>query len=223
MPHSPLKKIANSADETSLAARFRQGRMVLFQSLLDQLQKPLALLDVGGSQQFWQRSGFLAGDGIEITVLNLAPVEVSLPNFRSVVGDARRMTQFDDQQFDVVFSNSVIEHLGSLQAQQMMAQEVKRVGKRYFIQTPNKYFPLEPHFLFPFFQFLPVELRAHLLRRFDLGWVQRIDDYQAAKREVQSIHLLSKNDFCRLFAEGHLWEEKVLGLTKSFVMYHGWA
>jgi hypothetical protein len=217
-----LKRIADSTDELSLAARFRRGRLHLFQTLLDQLPRPVTILDVGGTQQFWEQAGFTGGESVQITLLNLTPVTVTRPNFQSVSGDGRDLSQFAGQQFDIVFSNSVIEHLATRQDQQLMALAVKRVGKRYFIQTPNKYFPLEPHFLWPFFQFYPVWLRAQLLHHFDLGWVKRLPDYEAAKREVQQIRLLSRAEFRQLFPDGHLVEEKIFGLSKSFVIYHGW-
>jgi 2-polyprenyl-3-methyl-5-hydroxy-6-metoxy-1,4-benzoquinol methylase len=73
------------------------------------------------------------------------------------------MPQFQNDEFDIVFSNSVIEHVGSYEEQNLMASEVRRVGKRYFIQTPNLFFPIEPHFLFPFFQFLPLDYRVTLI------------------------------------------------------------
>jgi hypothetical protein len=133
------------------------------------------------------------------------------------------MEQFGQSEFDVVFSNSVIEHVGTYPDQMRMADEVRRVGKRYFIQTPNRFFPIEPHFLLPFFQFLPLELRAQLLSRFDLGWMQKTPDLEAARETVDSIRLLSRADLQTLFPEASLYAERFLGLTKSFVAYHGWA
>jgi 2-polyprenyl-3-methyl-5-hydroxy-6-metoxy-1,4-benzoquinol methylase len=79
------------------------------------------------------------------------------------------MRQFRDHQFDVVYSNSVIEHVGDLDDMRRMAQEIQRVGKRYFLQTPNRYFPIEPHFVFPFFQFLPRPVQISLVQKFRLG------------------------------------------------------
>src|SRR5690348_3896480 len=147
--------------------------------------------------------GFRGDQGLEITMLNLTS-SWTRPGFRSVVGDARDMHQFGDGEFDVVFSNSVIEHVGQPDAQWQMASEIKRVGKRYFVQTPNRNFLLEPHFFFPGFQFLPLAARIWLLRHFSLGWYQKIPDYAAARREVEAIRLLSRRELRRLFPEGTL-------------------
>jgi hypothetical protein len=216
-----FKKIADMREADSLITRLRRRRFVLFRSLIDRLPRPVRLLDVGGTQFFWEMMGFKGGEGLEITMLNLTP-GWTRPGFRSVVGDARDMPQFADQEFDVVFSNSVIEHVGEPDAQRRMASEIKRVGKRYFVQTPNRNFPLEPHFFFPGFQFLPLAARTWLLRHFNLGWYQKIPDYNAARHEVETIRLLSRRDVTRLFPEGTLHEERFAGLTVSFVVYAGW-
>ena len=103
-----------------------------------------------------------------------------------------------------------------------MAKEVRRVGKRYFVQTPNKYFPLEPHFLFPLFQFLPINIRVLLLQNFRLGWFSKTPDQAKAREIVESIRLLDKREFISLFPNAELYEEKTFGMTKSFVAYGGW-
>lgn len=144
-----LKKIADNRDENSLAVQFRRKRFAFFLSLLSQLNRPVSILDVGGAESYWKTMGIDHHAQVFVTLLNLTEENVSLPNVKSIVGDARAL-HFGDRSFDVVFSNSVIEHVGSFQDQLQMAGEVQRVGIRYFIQTPNKSFPLEPHFLFPF-------------------------------------------------------------------------
>jgi len=216
-----FKKIADMREADSLITQLRRRRFALFRALLDRLPRPVRLLDVGGTQFFWEMMGFRGDQGLEVTLLNLAP-GWTRPGFRSVVGDARDMRQFADQEFDVVFSNSVIEHVGTPDAQQQMANEVKRVGKRYFVQTPNRNFPLEPHFFFPGFQFLPLAMRIWLLQHFDLGWYKKIPDYTAARNEVEPIRLLSRREVTRLFPEGTLYQERFAGLTVSFVIYAGW-
>ena len=115
---------------------------------------------------------------------------------------------FADGEFDVAFSNSVIEHVPpDLQAR--FASEVSRVARRYFVQTPNRYFPIEPHYQLPFFQFLPRRARMALNRRFSLGW--------QGKGDWEEITLLSAGDLRRLFPGAEIRREKVLGLTKSLI------
>ena len=62
---------------------------------------------------------------------------------------------FGDGSFDFVFSNSAIEHLRTPERQRRFAVEVARVGKRYCVQTPNRWFPLESHLLTPWVHYLP--------------------------------------------------------------------
>ncbi|MCB0325514.1 MAG: class I SAM-dependent methyltransferase, partial [Bdellovibrionales bacterium] len=165
-----LNRLSNNRDERSLASQLRRRRFRFFRSLFDPLPRPLRLLDVGGTRLFWQQMGFADEAGVEIVLLNHQAGELALrerdigaTHFVEHIGDARAMPEFGDHSFDVVFSNSVLEHVGTFEDQQRMMAEVRRVGKRYFVQTPNYYFPLEPHFLVPGFQFLPLEAKIWLL------------------------------------------------------------
>ncbi|KAB8334038.1 class I SAM-dependent methyltransferase [Scytonema tolypothrichoides VB-61278] len=221
-----LEKIYNHRHQDSLATKLRKKRFALFKDLLDSVPKPIKILDVGGRVDFWQNTDFWheTDKDLEVTIINLDfEIDDSVyVNITQVSGDARNMQQFRDQEFDVVFSNSVIEHVGGFQEQLQMSREVMRVGKRYFIQTPNLYFPIEPHFVFPLFQFLPVGLRVFLVNHFDLGWIKKIPDKEKAKQLVTGIKLLRKMELVKLFPKSNLYEEKFLGLTKSFTVYGGW-
>jgi hypothetical protein len=104
-----------------------------------------------------------------------------------------------------------------------MAQEVQRVGHRYVVQTPNYFFPMEPHFLFLGFHWLPLSTRTFLLTHFDLGWNPRVPDARDARTVVESVRLLGKQQFQALFPGETIYEEKLFGLTKSFMAYNGWA
>ena len=213
--------MADNRDRHSLAVQFRMRRFAFFQSLLSRLARPVHILDIGGTEAYWKVMALDPDDQVSITLLNLKQNEVSLPNVTSIIGDARRI-RAEDASFDVVFSNSVIEHVGTYQDQLQMAKEVCRVGKRYFVQTPNKYFPLESHFLFPLFQFLPLQIQMWLVRNFSLGWVAKTPDAIKARAIIESIRLLNKREFVALFPAATIYEEKIFGLTKSFVAYGGW-
>lgn len=217
-----LWKLVDNAQKDSLAARLRRDRFGLFARLLASVPRPLRILDVGGTQRFWEVMEFADLEDVRIVLLNLEKPIARRQNFAAVAGDATDLQQFSDDEFDVVFSNSVIEHVGDFAQQRRMAQEVKRVGERYFVQTPNYYFPVEPHFLFFGFHWLPLEVRARLHSRFDLGWRKRVPDLEKARREVARVRLLRKREMRQLFPDGRLYEERFLGLTKSFVVYGGW-
>lgn len=216
-----LTSIANNSVDTSPAGRFRKKRFELFLSLIADLARPVRVLDIGGTQEFWTVMGLRQEDGISVTILNLHDELSLLPGFSSVTGDARR-TGLPDNGFDVVFSNSVIEHLSSYPDQQLMASEVRRLARRYFVQTPNKHFPVEPHFLFPFFQFLPQRTRIWLVRHFHMGWYPRTPGCVEARRIVEGVRLLDRSELLTLFPDATLFEEKCFGLNKSFVALRGW-
>lgn len=216
-----LKEIADNANPLSVANKLRQRRFAFFHLLLEQLEKPITVLDVGGTVEYWQlRNSTLLTD-LRITVLNLHQQQSSHPNISTTAGDALKLA-YPDEHFDVVFSNSVIEHVGDYSAQRQMANEIRRVGKRYFIQTPNKYFPIEPHFLFPYFQLLPISLQTRLLMNFNLGWYKKNPDYQSAKETAQSVKLLSEKELLKLFPGATIYKERIFGLVKSYTALSGW-
>jgi SAM-dependent methyltransferase len=215
-----LMRTADNNSSTSLAHRMRARRFRLLTSLLESTPRPLRLLDVGGHARFWEMMGG-PPDGISVTLINVASSR-EVEGYVNVEGDARNMAQFGEAEFDVVFSNSVIEHVGTWDDQVCAAREIRRVGRRYFVQTPNRNFPVEPHFLFPGFQFLPVGVRAHLHARFRLGWMAPARDYASARRSVSQIRLLTRGEMRTLFPDGHIYTERLAGLAKSFVAYGGW-
>jgi hypothetical protein len=216
-----FKLIADNRNRNSVATKMRRKRAALFEKLIASLESPVRVLDVGGTESYWKMINPAGSYKTIVTLLNLQAVNTSLPNCTSIQGDARNL-DFEDGSFDVVFSNSVIEHVGGYEDQSAMAKEVCRVGKRYFVQTPSKHFPIEPHFLFPFFQFLPFELKVWLLRNFRLGWFPKTPNEASARQIVQEIRLLGRREFIRLFPGAKIYEEKIFGLTKSFIACGGW-
>jgi ubiquinone/menaquinone biosynthesis C-methylase UbiE len=214
-----LPQFADNRDPNSLSSRMRAKRNEQFKSLLDSLPRPLKILDVGGTQTVWETIRLVDQPDVHITILNLEQKECRYKNVHSVVGDARDMRGFHDCQFDIVYSNSVIEHVGNMDQMAKMASEVRRVGRRYFVQTPNRYFPIEPHFVFPMFQFLPLSIRTLMVQKFSLGWIAKQPDRNRAAEEVQSINLLSRRELRFLFPDGRMMEERLLGLTKSLIIH----
>jgi hypothetical protein len=227
-----LRGLADNRRPGSPAARYRRRRFALLNALLAAARDEVAphetgatafrILDVGGSASFWAEMDFATAPSVEIVLLNLYPQEVPNEQMRAVIGDAADLSAFGDCAFNVVVSNSVIEHLPSAELQGRMASEIRRVGVRHWVQTPNKRFPLEAHFLFPFFQYLPFGSRAWLLRHMDLGWYRRERDPAAAAAAVRSIRLLTHRELRALFPSSHVVVERAFGLAKSFIVIGGW-
>jgi hypothetical protein len=191
-------------------------------SLLNTVTGPIRILDVGGTPVFWKTMGLRPQADLELVLLNLHARDVGPSNVECVSGDATRLP-FADNAFDVVFSNSVIEHVGSLDDQRRMADEIRRVGRRYFVQTPNRFFPIEPHFFFPLFQFLPLSARVWLLMNLKLGRSRRARlDKETAIARAREIRLLTKGELRNIFPEARLYNERICGWVKSFVVYYGW-
>lgn len=214
------KRICDNTNPDSVASRMRANRFLFFDSLLSQLPEPVKILDVGGTVEYWQSFKDCLHRKVYVTLFNLEKIEVDLPWVNSIQGDIRDMTNCENNKYDVVFSNSMIEHLGSFGDQNIAANNIRRVGRRYFIQTPDYYFPIEPHFVFPFFHYLPVSLRVCLLRHFDLGWIPKETDPDKARQIISSIRLLKLNEIKALFPEATIYKEKILGLTKSLTAYY---
>ena len=93
------------------------------------------------------------------------------------------------------------------------------MGKYHYVQTPNKHFVIEPHYLLPFFQFLPKKIRCFILTKTKLSQFRKWTD-QAAEQYIKEIVLLSKEDIQELFSSSKIWKERFAGMTKSFVAHN---
>ena len=215
-----IKIFSDSQSRDSLGSKFRKRRFIFFKEQLNSIDKPIIkILDVGGTEAYWENNGFANLDSIHITLLNLEKQRTSCTNIDSIVGDATNLKQYNDNQFDICFSNSVIEHLYNFENQQKMAKETQRVGKYYFIQTPNKYFIIEPHFLLPFFQFFPGNLQHYILTKTKLSRGKKWNK-KFAKNYINEIRLLSLNEMKELHPHSKFDFEKFIGLTKSFTAHN---
>ncbi len=216
-----LDRLANNRKSGTLVNTLRRRRFDHFVDFIAKLGRPMSIIDVGGTESFWTQMNFSPTSDVRIVLLNTETVSGINPMFEYVLGDARKMCQFKDREFDLAFSNSVIEHVGGMEDQRRMATEMQRIASHFFLQTPNRHFPIEPHFLFPFFQFLPVEVRVWLVSHLSLGWDRphRITQRHLALEAVSSIRLLSRSELKRLFPTGRVVVERFVGLPKSFQIF----
>jgi hypothetical protein len=220
MDFMSFQSIGQNSILQAIVARLRRRRLEILQSILSDLRGSVTILDIGGTPAYWD---LIATErlnlNLHIILLNLVALPISNPSFASIVGDGRAMPQFSDKQFDIVFSNSTIEHVGDLHDQERMAREIRRIGRRYYVQTPNRSFPIEPHFIFPFFQYLPIRVQAWLVLHLRLGWYGTPPGYNQVLNDVKSIRLLNRAEFRQLFPDATIVNEVWCGLVKSFIAY----
>lgn len=215
-----LRKLAGGYSKGSLGFAAREKRHALFLQLVETIgSEQVKILDLGGSYAYWKTFNLDFSKVSSLVAVNTTLRESAHPKMTCVVGDARSLPDFEDGEFDIVFSNSTIEHVGTLDDQSRMADEVRRVGKAYFIQTPNFYFPMEPHFLMPGFQWLPMSLRVGLHKRLNMGNHEKEKDHLKATGLIEYTRLMTHKEMRLLFPDGNIYREKCLGLTKSLVAY----
>lgn len=216
-----IRRLADSDNPNSFANRLRSKRFERFQALVAELPRPVRILDVGGTNEFWESRGWADRDDYQITTLNVFAEEKRHANVNPVAGDATNLVEYADKSFDVVFSNSVIEHLFTLENQRRMAREVQRVGKAYWVQTPNFWFPMEPHFHVPGWQWMPVPARVAMLRRRRCGWRGPCSDPKRAHALVTEVRLLRRGEMKRLFPGAEIMAEWFGGIVKSWTAVGG--
>ena len=208
-----------SENKNSLGNKFRKKRFSFFLKKFDSLNKPITLLDIGGKINFWENRGLAGNNDYKITVLNIEKEKSNYSNINCLIGDATNLNQFKNKSFDIVHSNSVIEHLYNFENQKKMVSEIMRVGKKHIVQTPNKYFFLEPHYLLPFFDIIPKKLKYFILTKTKLSRLKKWDK-KFASQYIEEIRLLSLKEMKELFPNSKIYFEKFLGMNKSFTMHN---
>jgi Methyltransferase domain len=191
-----------------VARRFRRKRFKDFSAFLTGVE---TIIDLGGTPEIWLHLGRRG-----IILLNIDE-QVVPPGFTTVKGNACE-TGFEDQSFDLAFSNSTIEHVGTFDDQETFAREICRVGKRVYCQTPARRFFFEPHYFTPFVHWLPFLLKRYWFVRYfthyGLKWKpskEQVKDFQ------QHLRLLNYAEMKRLFPGCLIRKERFLGMTKSYI------
>lgn len=175
------------------------------------------VLDVGASGEVFLQYSLedvypfprrIVAGGYETHEIQAARRQYPLPQYAQFDGC---MLPFPDQSFDLVFSNAVIEHVLGPGRQEQFAREIMRVGKSWFVTTPNYWYPFETHHHLPFFQFLPRPLQMRYNRAFGS---------HIAKGTVQELGLLSTRQLKRLFPTGRVVGVRVTFWPETLVAYY---
>jgi hypothetical protein len=162
-----------------------------------------------GKELDWKR--------IHVCIVNLSDNPIEVPGLETIVGDARSLNQFADRSFDVVHSNSVIEHVGRWGDMAAMAAEIRRLAPRYFVQTPYFWFPIEPHARFPLLHWMPESWRYRILMKRACGFWQRQPDLGRAVTAIQSNQMIDKRQMQFLFPDAKISFEWFFGFPKSLI------
>lgn len=191
--------------------KYRTQKIELFLRLIRERGQGGRLLDVGGGPGIDGEFLGLYAAFDEVVVVNLELAEFKAPagvTVKSMAADARELP-LERGSFDWVFSNAVIEHVGGWREQERFAKEIQRVASRgYFVTTPNKYFPIEPHAMLPFYQFLPVIVQKKVAP-FSPGYL----------RKYEEINLLSAGQMKHLFPGATVLSVGFPVLGNSLVAY----
>lgn len=201
--------------ETSLGGRMRQRRWEIVLTEFPDLPE-MKVVDLGGTMDWWVRAPVLPQ---HVTVVNLEVDEGwQAPWLTTVAGDACHADSLlVGHSFDLVFSNSLIEHVGGHSARLALAHAIRSLAPRYFVQTPYRYFPVEPHWVFPAMQFFPVPIRRYIAPRWPLGHTRGWNPEQAFD-QVLSTELIGATEMRTYFPDGRLVWERFLGVPKSMVV-----
>jgi hypothetical protein len=201
--------------------KFRTRRFGLFRRLVDDVVErkgTCRIVDIGGTRDYWEAfGGHLPWHRIKLTIVNLRPETDDPPAITAAVADARDLSQFHDDSFDVVHSNSVIEHVGGWRDMQRMAQEVRRIGMHYFVQTPYFWFPVDPHTRTPLFHWMPDPVRYRIAMVKDCGFWKRCETVSEAMEVAEDARLLDTRQMSYLFPDAEIMRERMFGMTKSLV------
>jgi SAM-dependent methyltransferase len=185
----------------SVITRFNiRGRRKFFRAFMDEMHptKDTTILDVGvtpdqtaADSNFFEKWYPWPGQITATSIEDASVLEVAHPGLTFIQTSGGRLP-FEDQQFDIAFSTAVIEHVGSRELQRQFVSELLRVSKRFFITTPNRWFPVELHTYIPMLHWLPQRHHQRALRRLGKG----------AWAETENLNLLDKKSLREIFPAG---------------------
>jgi hypothetical protein len=198
----------------SVGERRRSDRWERFSTTFPDIGS-MSVIDLGGTVEAWLRAPVRPAS---VHVVNLESEPEEMPDWiRADQADACNLpAAIAGGSYDVVFSNSVIEHVGGHAQRQRFADAVHKLADRHWVQTPYRYFPIEPHWLFPGFQFLPLTVRAEVSRHWPLVHTQS-PNRDEGLRAAMSVELLSRTEMAFYFPQSEIVFERMLGTAKSLI------
>lgn len=208
-------------DPSSIRYKLREARSRRVKKIIDDIYASTGacrIVDVGGEENYWRVFGYdyLSDRKVTITLVNLNRSETTEAMINAVVGDGCAMP-FADNSFDLAHSNSVIEHVGSWERMVAFAHEVVRLAPSYFVQTPNFWFPYEPHLSTPLIHYLPKAIQAELALKLQLNAENKMNSRAEADNFIRHNSMLSYREMRKLFPDCEILRERFFGITKSLM------
>lgn len=221
-----VRGLIDYSNPHSLGATLRRRRFRVLNELIGRViaaENRCRILDIGGTAHYWKDLSVEISDKISIVILNLHHPRGADPkghppeslDVSHVVGDGRDLSGMSDASFDLCHSNSVLEHVGGFADMVRFADETRRVGKWYFVQTPSLWFPIEPHYGAPFIHWFPWPIRARLLTSMAIGFKDKFPSYRSAIDYVEFVNLIDAFTLRNLFPDANIVTERFLMLPKS--------
>lgn len=207
-------RFVDTSSTHSISSTFRGRRWNLLLDRFPGLDQ-MAVLDLGGTLSGWSVAPVVPA---QLTIVNCEPAVGPVPDRVEVVlGDACALDRtVTDRSWDLVYANSVIEHVGGHDRRVAFAESIRANAPHHWVQTPNRWFPFEPHFLVPFLQFLPTRLRALVIAEWPLNkW--RPADRRAAMEAALELELIGRSELAFYFPGSTIIGEQLGPFAKSLV------
>jgi hypothetical protein len=200
----------------SWGARRRARRALWLSETFPDLAQ-MSVIDLGGRVDTWEQAPVRPK---HVHVVNLEPLSADVPAWAEVdYGDACALPlHVSSRRYDLVFSNSVIEHVGGHERRLRFAESVHKLADAHWVQTPYRFFPIEPHWVAPGMQFLPTSLRTTVAHRWPLSHTPS-EDRASAMQDVLWTELIDKTQMRHYFPQSTIRSERIFGLTKSMIAY----
>lgn len=208
-------RIRDPYNPSSIAGKARARRWAIFSEHFPDVSR-LRILDLGGTPRMWQNALVRPKS---VTTINLLPQpEPERDWIASVQGDVFDRPETTSGDFDLVYCNSLIEHVGGHAQRQRLADLIHGAAPLFWVQAPYRYFPVEPHWLVPGMQFLPLRARIAVARHWDVGgYTSRGKADREGVEQVMEVELPTATEFRHYFPDGAVRFERFLGLPKSLI------
>ncbi|MCP3733215.1 hypothetical protein M9978_22685 [Sphingomonas sp. MG17] len=194
-----------------LQAHWRRRRMAVFAEAI-RAAPAASVIDIGGLPELWR----LVPRRPKVTLLNLPGsfdqlTEEQRSGFDFIEGSIFEHAEVTVN-FDIAFSNSVLEHIGPSDKQSRFAQIVSK-APAYWIQVPSPSFPIEQHCHAALWWQRGDRLREKAMRR----WCIRGDEVSA--RFMRDTRPIYRSTLARLFPDANIASERVCGFEKSLYAF----